>query len=328
MRLVTFERGGEDRVGALSGESVVDIGFLVDSLRNGTLQLKQQPGVQPAVETVVAGGASPCDMTGLLNRGEAWRRALGEALKAVAESQHASSLLQAPLTPLDKVRLRAPIRRPGKIVCVGLNYESHRAEQGIKSPARPVFFLKGNNTICGPGDPIVLPSNSVEVDYEAEFVVVMGKRGKAIPEEKVFEYIAGYTILNDVTARDMQRDDRQWFRGKSCDTFGPAGPYIVTSDEIPDPQSLQISLTLNGETMQDSNTHDLIFKIPFLVSYLSQSMTWEAGDLLSTGTPGGVGHYRKPPVYLKPGDTVSATVERIGTLTNPVVGPGNTGLHV
>jgi acylpyruvate hydrolase len=259
-------------------------------------------------------------MLDLLQRGDAWRAALQKVLEALTESQPTSTWLERASTPVEEVRLRAPLRRPGKIVCVGLNYESHRAEQGLKTPARPVLFLKSDNTICGPGDPIVLPPNSTEVDYEAEFAVVIGKRGKGIPEEKVFEHIAGYTILNDVSARDMQYGDRQWFRGKSCDTFAPTGPCIVTADEIPDPHSLRISLTLNGRTMQDSNTHDLIFKIPFLVSYLSQSLTWEAGDLLSTGTPGGVGHYRKPPVYLKPGDTVSVTVEGIGTLTNPVLG--------
>ena len=181
--------------------------------------------------------------------------------------------------------------------------------------------MKSNNTICGPGDPIVLPPNSAQVDYEAEFAVVMGKRGKGITEEKVFEYIAGYTILNDVSARDFQIGDGQWFRGKSCDTFAPTGPWIVTADEIPDPHNLRISLTLNGQTMQDGNTNDLIYKIPFLISYLSQSLTLEVGDLFSTGTPGGVGHLRKPSIYLKPGDTVSVTVEGIGTLTNPVVGP-------
>ena len=321
MKLITFESDGENRVGALTGEFVVDIGSIVDTLRNGTLQLEQRPELQKAADTVLTGGASPRHMIDLLERGEAWRRALGGILEAVAFAQEPSRFLRGVFMPLKQVRLRAPLRRPGKIICVGLNYQSHRAEQGIKSPARPVFFLKSSNTICGPGDPIVLPPNSAQVDYEAELAVVIGKRGKGIAEEKVFEHIAGYTILNDVTARDMQYGDGQWFRGKSCDTFGPTGPWLVTADEIPDPHRLRISLTLNGRTMQDSNTSDLIFKIPFLVSYLSQSMTWEVGDLLSTGTPGGVGHYRKPPVYLKPGDTVSVTVEGIGTLTNPVVGP-------
>jgi acylpyruvate hydrolase len=260
-------------------------------------------------------------MMDLLERGEAWRRALEDILEATTATQDPSRLPRGVFTPLEQVRLRAPLRQPGKVVCVGLNYESHRAEQGIKSPARPIFFLKSSNTVCGPGDPIVLPPNSAQVDYEAEFAVVIGKPGKGIPEDKVFEHIAGYTILNDVTARDMQFADGQWFRGKSCDTFGPTGPCIVTADGIPDPHSLRISLQLNGQMVQDSNTCDLIFKIPFLVSYLSQSLTWEVGDLLSTGTPGGVGHSRKPPVYLKPGDTVSVTVEGIGTLTNPVLGP-------
>jgi 2-keto-4-pentenoate hydratase/2-oxohepta-3-ene-1,7-dioic acid hydratase in catechol pathway len=319
MKLVTFESGDEDRVGALKGNFAVDLGRTIDSLRSGTLGFEQRSELQKAVNLVLAGGASPRHMIDLLERGEGWRRALEEILEAVTASQELSRFPRGVFVPLVQVRLCAPLLRPAKIVCVGLNYESHRAEQGIKSPARPVFFLKSSNAICGPGDPIVLPPNSTEVDYEAEFVVVIGKRGKGIAEEKAFEHIAGYTILNDVSARDMQYADRQWFRGKSCDTFAPTGPCIVTAEEIPDPHSLQISLTLNGRTMQDSNTSDLIFKIPFLVSYLSQSLTWEVGDLLSTGTPGGVGHYRKPPAYLKPGDTVSVTVEGIGTLTNPVV---------
>jgi len=151
--------------------------------------------------------------------------------------------------------------------------------------------------------------------------VVIGKRGHRIPESEAHKYIAGYTILHDVSARDMQFGDKQWYRGKSCDTFAPTGPWIVTAEEIPNPNNLRISLTLNGETMQDSSTSNLIFKVPFLISYLSQSVTWEVGDLISTGTPPGVGVFRKPPVFLKRGDTVSVSVEGIGTLTNPVVGP-------
>jgi 2-keto-4-pentenoate hydratase/2-oxohepta-3-ene-1,7-dioic acid hydratase in catechol pathway len=323
MKLVTFESNSETRVGALQGDSVVDIGLLIESLRNGSVGFGPQAGVQEAVKLALAeravGRAVPRDMIDLLKRGEAWRGALQKTLEAVTESQ--LNFPEGVFTPVEQVRLCAPLLRPGKIICVGLNYQSHLGEQAKKAPERPIFFLKSDNTICGPGEPIVLPPNSTQVDYEAEFAVVIGKRGKGIPEEKVFEHIAGYTILNDVSARDLQIGDGQWFRGKSCDTFGPTGPWIVTADEIPDPQGLRISLELNGRTMQDANTKDLIFKIPFLISYLSQSLTLEVGDLFSTGTPGGVGHHRKPSIYLKPGDTVSVTVEGIGTLTNPVVGP-------
>jgi acylpyruvate hydrolase len=319
MRLVTFETDNEVRLGAVRRNTLIDLELAIGLLRADTLGVETQPELQVSADTVLAPGAVPHDMTELLERGDAWRQGLAQILEAAAAFTDPARLPRGLFTPLEKVRLRAPLLRPGRIVCVGLNYESHRAEQGIQTPARPIFFLKSNNTICGPGDPIVLPPNSQQVDFEAEFAVVIGKRGKAIPEEKVFEHIAGYTILNDVSARDLQIGDKQWFRGKSCDTFAPLGPAIVTKDEIPDPHALGISLTLNGKTMQDSNTSDLIFKIPFLVSYLSQSLTWEPGDILSTGTPGGVGHHRKPPVHLHPGDTVSITVESIGTLTNPVV---------
>ena len=150
---------------------------------------------------------------------------------------------------------------------------------------------------------------------------MIGKKGTRIPEAEAYDYVAGYMVLHDVSARDLQFSDGQWYRGKSCDTFAPTGPWIVTKDEIKDPHNLRISLKLNGETMQDSNTSNLIFSVPYLVSYLSQSATWEVGDLISTGTPPGVGVFRKPPVFLKAGDTTSVTVEKLGTLTNPVVGP-------
>jgi 2-keto-4-pentenoate hydratase/2-oxohepta-3-ene-1,7-dioic acid hydratase in catechol pathway len=321
MKLLTFRIGDQDRVGALKGNSVVDIAVVIDSLRNGAPDRLLPSALPETARQVLTAGVAPRDMIDLLERGEAFRRALGQALAALPEAQPALSHGAGLLTPLDEVRLRAPILRPGKIICVGLNYESHRAEQLKKPLERVVLFLKSHNAICGPGEPIVLPVNSEKVDYEAEFAVVIGRRGKRIPLEQAFEHIAGYTVFNDVSARDLQIGDGQWFRGKSCDTFAPAGPWIVTWDEIPDPNHLRLSLQLNGRTMQDANTRDLIYKIPFLISYLSQSLTLEPGDLFSTGTPGGVGHYRQPPVYLKPGDTVSVTVEGIGTLTNPVVGP-------
>lgn len=243
---------------------------------------------------------------------------LDELLRRVSEGSQAG-IEPGPRTfPLRDVRLLAPILRPGKIVCVGRNYAEHAREHGGEVPTQPLFFLKSTNTLCGPGDAIVIPPASSKVDYEAEMVVVIGKGGKNIPEEKAYQHVAGYMCMNDVSARDLQKADVQWFRGKSCDTFAPSGPWMVTQDEIPDPHQLRISLTLNGRTMQDSNTGNMIFSIPFLVSYLSRTMTWEAGDILSTGTPEGVGGARTPPVFLQPGDSVSVTVEKIGTLTNPV----------
>ena len=260
-------------------------------------------------------------MIDLLARGTKYRSALSVITRGLADAISSKTKVKNLFIPLAKARLRAPITRPGKITCVGLNYADHAREQGITAPEVPTFFLKSVNTISGPGAKIVIPPNSTQVDFEAEFAVVIGKGGRRIPEERAYEHVAGYMNLNDVTARDMQHGDKQWFRGKSCDTFAPTGPWILTADEIPDPHNLRISLTLNGQTMQDSNTSNLIHKVPFLISYLSQSLTWEPGDILTTGTPSGVGVFRKPPIFLNAGDTVSATVEGLGTLTNTVAGP-------
>lgn len=323
MKLVTYELGKQPRVGVVEGEYVVDVRSAIEmiSRRRVSRTLAARPAFKAATRTLVETGFAPRTMIELLARGPEWRRALGVVTSSLARATDPERAPKGLLTPLASARLRAPISRPSKITCVGLNYADHAHEQGIEPPASPIFFLKSVNTVCGPGDPIVLPPNSSQVDYEAEFAVVIGKGGRNIPEEKAYEHVAGYTILNDVSARDMQFGDKQWYRGKSCDTFAPIGPWIVTADEIPDPHHLRISLALNGETMQDSNTSNLIFKVPYLISYLSQSLTWEVGDLISTGTPPGVGVFRKPPVFLKPGDSVSITVEKLGTLTNPVMGP-------
>lgn len=323
MKLVTYETGRQPRLGVVEGESVADVRVVLDmvSKRRISRTLAARPAIKTAMKALAASGMPPRDMIDLLARGPEWRKALGVITSALAKATDPERAPKGLFTPLASAHLRAPIARPGKITCVGLNYADHAHEQGIEPPKSPIFFLKSNNTICGPGDPIVLPPNSEQPDYEAEFAVVIGKGGKNIPEEKAYEHIAGYMILDDVTARDMQHGDKQWFRGKSCDTFAPTGPWITTADEIPDPHNLRISLTLNGQTMQDSNTSNLIFKVPYLISYLSKSLTWETGDLISTGTPPGVGVFRKPPVFIKAGDTISVTVERLGTLTNPVVGP-------
>ncbi len=330
MKLATYELKGQLRVGAVEGRNLVDIRLALEAVakRHGPRSLYGEAKFKDAARALAESGAAPRDMTGVLGRGNEWLKALNVITRGMARElgKRENSRKPAPkspqglLVPLSSARLRAPIPRPGKITCVGLNYADHAREGGKEPPAAPIFFLKAQNTIVGPEDPIVLPPNSEQVDYEAEFAVVLGKPGRGIPEDGAYEHVAGYTILNDVSARDMQFGDNQWFRGKSCDTFAPTGPWIVTRDEISDPHNLRISLTLNGQTMQDSSTSNLIFRVPFLVSYLSQSLTWETGDLISTGTPPGVGVHRTPPVFLKPGDTVSITVERLGTLTNPIAG--------
>jgi acylpyruvate hydrolase len=321
VKLVAYESGKQPALGVVVKDWIIGVSPAVQLLKTRRVPraLAQRTNFKNASRRVLDAGAAPKDMIELLGRGQAWGKSLATVTSLLARGIDPK---KAPLfTPLAKARLLAPIPKPGKITCVGLNYADHAREQGHEPPKSPIFFLKSGNTICGPGDPIHLPPNSSQVDYEAEFAVVMGKKGSRIPEEKAYDYVAGYMILHDVSARDLQFSDGQWYRGKSCDTFAPTGPWIVTRDEIKDPHNLRISLTLNGETMQDSNTSNLIFSVPYLISYLSQSATWEVGDLISTGTPPGVGVFRKPPVFLKAGDTASVTVEKLGTLTNPVVGP-------
>jgi len=213
----------------------------------------------------------------------------------------------------------APVPRPGKIVCVGLNYRDHAEESGLAVPKVPVIFSKFSTCVIAPGEPVVIPTTSERVDYEAELAIVIGRRAKHVSAERAYDYVFGYTAFNDVTARDFQFGDGQWQRGKSCDTFAPMGPTIVTTDEIPDPHTLRITMTVNGNVMQDSNTNQLIFSIPRLIEFITQSITLEPGDVIPTGTPAGVGFARKPPVFLKPGDTMDVDIERIGGLGSPVV---------
>ena len=213
----------------------------------------------------------------------------------------------------------APVPRPGKIICIGLNYRDHAAESNMPIPEKPVVFSKFSTSVIAPGEPVVLPSTSQQVDYEAELAVVIGRRAKNVAADRAYDYVLGYTAFNDVSARDFQFNDGQWQRGKSCDTFAPMGQTIVTTDEITDPHKLSIKLVLNGQTMQDSNTDQLIFGVPALIEFLSQTITLEPGDVIATGTPPGVGFARKPPVFLKAGDQMEVLIEGMGGLGNPVV---------
>lgn len=227
---------------------------------------------------------------------------------------------QGALLSRGDVLLLAPVPRPGKLICIGLNYRDHAEESGMDIPESPVVFSKFATSVVGPNGPVVLPLESQEVDYEAELAVVIGRRAVQVAKDDAYDYVLGYTNLNDVSARDFQFADGQWQRGKSCDTFAPMGTYIATTDEIPDPQSLSIKLRLNGKTMQDSSTDQLIFGVPDLVSFLSQTITLEPGDVIATGTPPGVGFARKPPVYIQDGDRMEVEIDGLGILENPVTG--------
>lgn len=217
-------------------------------------------------------------------------------------------------------RLRAPIRKPDKVICIGLNYRDHAAESGMAPPPEPVVFSKFSSAVVGPEDTVRLPKVATQVDYEAELVVVIGKRGKNIPRAAAMSHVAGYTNGNDVSARDWQlnKPGKQWLLGKTPDTFAPTGPWLVTADEVPNPGALSIALRLNGQSMQNSTTKELIFGIDELIAYVSQIVTLEPGDLIFTGTPPGVGMARKPPVFLKPGDVTEVEVAGLGVLRNSI----------
>jgi 2-keto-4-pentenoate hydratase/2-oxohepta-3-ene-1,7-dioic acid hydratase in catechol pathway len=224
-----------------------------------------------------------------------------------------------PSYKLAEVRLHAPLANPPRLFAIGLNYREHAIESKMAFPEFPVVFFKLQTAIAGPGDAIVLPKNSAEPDYEAEMAFVIGKGGFRIPAAAWREHVYGYTIVNDVSARDIQRSTSQWSMAKSFPTFCPMGPAIVTADEIADPHALKIGLSIDGEVLQNSTTSELIFKIPELIEYLSSIAPLLPGDMVSTGTPSGVGMGRTPKRWLKPGETVTVTVEGLGSLTNPVV---------
>jgi 2-keto-4-pentenoate hydratase/2-oxohepta-3-ene-1,7-dioic acid hydratase in catechol pathway len=292
MKLVTYKvTDVTERVGVLTERAVVDL--------------------QMAARDAGISEEPFCNMNSLLSGGDT----IIEQAKKLAASPSAGSLV-----PLSNVQLLPPIPRPGKIVAVGLNYRDHAMESGAKqAPSIPILFAKFPNSIIGPEDPIVIPVGNPRVDWEAELAVVMGQKGKAIPAARAYQHIAGYMTLNDVSAREWQFGDKQWVRGKSPDTFCPIGPHLTTRDEVPDPQVLAICSRVNGITMQDSSTSKLIFNVPYLIEFISAAITLEPGDIIATGTPEGVGAFRKPPIFLKEGDVVEIEIERLGILRNPVI---------
>ena len=218
------------------------------------------------------------------------------------------------------VRLGCPLGRPSKIVCIGLNYVDHARETNATPPSEPVIFMKSTTAIVGPNDDIVIPKNSVKTDWEVELAVVIGKKASYVDEAEAMDYVAGYLLHNDVSEREFQLErSGTWDKGKGCDTFAPIGPFMATPDEVSDPHNLRLWLKLNGQTMQDGTTANFIFNIPHLISYTSQFMTLLPGDIISTGTPAGVGLGMKPNVYLKPGDVVELGIDGLGTATQKLV---------
>lgn len=219
---------------------------------------------------------------------------------------------------LNDVQLLAPVTRPGKIIAVGLNYSDHAIETKQEIPTSPIIFAKFPSSINGPDADVILPEDDPQVDYEAELAVVIGRKAKQVSEAEALDYVAGYMPLNDVSARRWQFADKQWVRGKSCDTFCPTGPWLTTRDAVPDPHALAIRMRVNGNVVQNSNTSQLIFRIPALVHYISAAITLEPGDIIATGTPDGVGVFRKPPVFLKSGDVMEVEIEGLGVLRNRI----------
>lgn len=310
MKLVTYVHQEVSHLGAIIDKRVID-------LAQACAAYQQRFDVPTSAVGFPADMACPREMMTLLQSDEEMWRMVSGAVKWVEAWPETTgpSFWQ----PLADVRLAPPLANPGKIVCVGLNYHDHCREQDLDIPLRPLLFAKFPSTIVGPDDEINWPGDvSQQVDYEAELAVVIGREGRSIPVDKAYDYVAGYTIVNDVSARDVQFSDGQWVRGKSFDTFCPLGPYLLTADEVQDPHDLAIRCWVNGELRQDSTTGEMIFPIPELLAYISKTSTLMPGDIISTGTPDGVGVFRKPPVFLKSGDVVEIEIEKLGRLRNRV----------
>jgi 2-keto-4-pentenoate hydratase/2-oxohepta-3-ene-1,7-dioic acid hydratase in catechol pathway len=288
MQLVTFERDGAHRLGALA----------------------QRNGADVVIDLNRAAPRLPNDMIGFLAGGEANRTLAAQAIA----SPPAEAVLDR-----KTVRLGAPIPRPGKVICIGLNYRDHAAESNAELPAYPTVFAKYASCIIGSGAPIIIPRVTSQVDYEGELAVVIGRRARHVAEADALDYVAGYAPFNDVSARDYQMRTSQWTIGKTFDTFGPIGPSLVTADEVADPHALDIRVSIGDDVLQSSNTKHLIFTIPQLIAYLTSVMTLEPGDVIATGTPAGVGAARNPQRWLVPGDVVRVEISGLGALENPVV---------
>lgn len=287
MKLITFKDNKHYKVGALvSGDKIVDLTSLISD------------------SSLIAAEVLTCfDLdSGFLDKA-----------KTAVDADTSDTI------DLSDIIVAASVPKPGKIICIGLNYRDHAEESGMAIPTKPVIFSKFSTCIIAPNEAIVVPDESTQTDYEAELAVIIGRRAANVKHDDAINYVFGYANFNDVSARDFQFADAQWQRGKSCDTFAPIGPFVATTDEIADPDNLSIKFRLNGETMQDSNTKQMIFGVAELIEHLSRFFTLEPGDIIATGTPPGVGFARKPPIFLKNGDVAEVEIEGLGILSNPVI---------
>jgi 2-keto-4-pentenoate hydratase/2-oxohepta-3-ene-1,7-dioic acid hydratase in catechol pathway len=285
MKLMMLEKGGGTALGLVEGSSVIDL--------------------------AAADASLPKDLAALIAAG------LGSLARVKAAAAKAPAAAKLSLA---SVKAALPIARPPKFICVGLNYALHAKEGGHPIPTYPSFFLRVPTSLTAPGAPVIRPKVSIQLDYECELTIVIGKGGRHIPEARALDHVFGYTLFNDVSVRDFQRKTTQWTPGKNFDSTGPLGPWVVTADELPPGASgLHIQTRVNGEVMQDSNTSDMIFSTANVIATLSEFMTLEPGDIIATGTPSGVAHARKPPAWMKAGDRVEVELEGIGVLSNPIV---------
>lgn len=307
MKLVSFTVSGTTRIGCVEGERIIDLNtaYLAQLEADGVLRAKQ-----------IAEAYVPANMVEFLQGGKESMARARDAVNFALE--HAETIPYDVIYDIAQVKLEAPVLNPSKMICVGHNYREHILEMKRELPEFPVVFAKYPNTIIGPQDDIPFHPISEELDYEAEFVFVVGKRARNVSQADALDYVAGYTIANDVTYRDIQRRTIQWMQGKAVDGSAPMGPWLVTADELQDPSGLEVVLTVNGEERQRSNTANLVFTVPRLVEFLSGLMTLEPGDVILTGTPGGVGFARNPQVFLKDGDVVRIEIDRIGAIENRV----------
>jgi acylpyruvate hydrolase len=308
MKLITFSREGmTKRPGVIVNEEVIDLHVAYRSLLTSEGKIRAQQ---------IADAYVPADMTGFLQGGNESIELAKKAIEYALENKTDNGYRL--VYDLNEVKVEAAVPSPGKIICVGHNYREHILEMKRELPPYPVVFAKFANTVIGPQDDIPFYPISEQLDYEAEFTFVIGKRARNVSQEDALDYVAGYTIVNDVTYRDIQRRTIEWLQGKTVDGSAPMGPWLVTSDELQDPSGLEVVLTVNGEERQRSNTANLVFSVQYLVEFLSGLMTLEPGDVILTGTPGGVGVARDPQVFLKDGDVVKIEIDKIGALENRV----------